>query len=364
MRSTTFALSALASLAAVTAESVTFSAVSSDKSIDAPISSIHEGAGINYFLVAEGGSGEEFDLENGVATSKQGQYTANVGLLGSIFAAGPAVSPSTLEFDGNTVENYNFFACKNIGDPYSYSTRSYVITANEKGNNTAPFGECTPVSIVKAAGAGASSAVTSAVASSTAGSSHSGWSNGTVVTTDVTVTDYTTYCPASTVVTITTCSDHKCAPTTITASEATTITITGECVVPTTVASSSSAAPAHTSSTWKASTVYTTDVTVTGYTTYCPASTVVTVTTCSNNKCAPKTTTVSEATTLTVTGECVVPTTVTSAVTSTKPSSASTLVTKSAASSSAPASVSTFDNGAGKAAAGAVGLVGALALLI
>ena len=58
------------------------------------------------------------------------------------------------------------------------------------------------------------------------------YSNDTVVTTDVTVTDYTTYCPYSTVVTVTKC-DEVCEPTVITVTEATTLTVTGECVVPT-----------------------------------------------------------------------------------------------------------------------------------
>mmetsp|Transcript_2808 Transcript_2808/g.3310 ORF Transcript_2808/g.3310 Transcript_2808/m.3310 type:complete len:158 (+) Transcript_2808:61-534(+) len=66
------------------------------------------------------------------------------------------------------------------------------------------------------------------------GSAVAGYSNGTTVTTDVTVTDYTTYCPYSTVVTVTKCEEDKCNPTTITVSEATTLTVTGECVVPTT----------------------------------------------------------------------------------------------------------------------------------
>lgn len=58
-------------------------------------------------------------------------------------------------------------------------------------------------------------------------------SNSTVVTTDITVTDYTTYCPESTTVTITKC-DDTCHETEITVTEATTLTVTGECIVPTT----------------------------------------------------------------------------------------------------------------------------------
>ena len=50
-------------------------------------------------------------------------------------------------------------------------------------------------------------------------------SNETVVTTDITVTGYTTYCPESTVITITKCSD-VCEPSAVTVTEATTLTFT------------------------------------------------------------------------------------------------------------------------------------------
>lgn len=82
-------------------------------------------------------------------------------------------------------------------------------------------------------------------ASALVASSFAAFSNDTVITTDITVTDYTTYCPASTVITITKC-DAECYPTAITVTEATTLTVTGECVVPTTYTSaapSSEAAP-------------------------------------------------------------------------------------------------------------------------
>lgn len=68
------------------------------------------------------------------------------------------------------------------------------------------------------------------------------YSNETIVTVDVTVTGYTTYCPESTTITVTTCSDHKCAPKEITVTKATTITVTEECVVPTTVTTAKAAA--------------------------------------------------------------------------------------------------------------------------
>ena len=73
-----------------------------------------------------------------------------------------------------------------------------------------------------------------AAAALLAGSAVAAYSNDTVITTDVTVTDYTTYCPSPTEVVIKTCTLEKCAPVTITVSEAQTLTVTGECVIPTT----------------------------------------------------------------------------------------------------------------------------------
>lgn len=61
--------------------------------------------------------------------------------------------------------------------------------------------------------------------------------NATV--TGITVTGYTTYCPEATTVTITTCSEHKCAPTEITVTGPSTVTVSEECVVPSTVAAES-----------------------------------------------------------------------------------------------------------------------------
>ncbi|KAM9900042.1 hypothetical protein OXX79_005364, partial [Metschnikowia pulcherrima] len=251
------------------------------------------------FIITKGGSGEKFDLKNGVATTKQGPFLSYVGISGSYLAAGPAVSPSTFRFQGDKIDNYDFWACKNTYDPYLYSSKNHIIVVGKKGNNTAPVRDCKLVKIVK---------VTTGGPTPFPVIPSPGRQNTTVNTTDITVTDYTTYCPAHTTVTITTCSNHRCAPKTITVTAATTLTIKGECLVPTTVT--------RTVPVTKASTVYTSHVTVNGYTTYCPASTVVTVTLC-NLKCAPRFITVTRATTLTVTGDVLVPTTVTSVFSST-----------------------------------------------
>lgn len=85
----------------------------------------------------------------------------------------------------------------------------------------------------------------------------------------------------------------------------------------------------------------TTDIVVTDFTTYCPESTHFVV----NNK----TVTVTEATTLTITGPCTIPT---------------TYVTSEAPKSSEAPSVTTAENAAGKMAVGAVAGVAAVAAAI
>ncbi|KAK6460902.1 hypothetical protein DFJ63DRAFT_336825 [Scheffersomyces coipomensis] len=69
-----------------------------------------------------------------------------------------------------------------------------------------------------------------------------GFSNQTTITTDIIVTEFTTYCPYSTEVVVTICDQESiCAPSTITVTEATTLVITEPCLIETTL--TSSAAP-------------------------------------------------------------------------------------------------------------------------
>ncbi|GEQ69996.1 hypothetical protein JCM33374_g3672 [Metschnikowia sp. JCM 33374] len=117
---------------------------------------------------------------------------------------------------------------------------------------------------------------------------------------------------------------------------------------------------------------YTTDITVTDFITHFRSSTVATVTTCSGPDCGISVITVSEATSMTITGEVVVPTTLSSAVevstTLKAPHASSILTTKVSSASSAShyssASISSYDAGAGKAAVGVAGVVGIVAMLI
>ncbi|KAG2735728.1 hypothetical protein G9P44_001942 [Scheffersomyces stipitis] len=69
-------------------------------------------------------------------------------------------------------------------------------------------------------------------ASTFAASAAAAFTNGTVITTEVTVTGFTTYRPISTEVVVVTCHEEKCAPATFTVTEASTLTITEPCVIP------------------------------------------------------------------------------------------------------------------------------------
>lgn len=70
-------------------------------------------------------------------------------------------------------------------------------------------------------------------ASLSAVASAAAYANGTVVTVDVTVTGYTTYCPEPTTLTVTVCDLDICKESTIPVTEPMTVTVTEECVIPT-----------------------------------------------------------------------------------------------------------------------------------
>lgn len=100
----------------------------------------------------------------------------------------------------------------------------------------------------------------------------------------------------------------------------------------------------------------TTDITVTDYVTYCPEATTITLTTCTKDVCAHHEVTVTEPATVTVTGECVVPTTYTEDVTVTVTGSSNATVSQ--------APIPTYEGGAQKQVAGALAGVAIVAALL
>lgn len=237
----TFAASALAFSAVVAADTVVLEVRQNGNAVG-QLSDKHEGAGINYFFNSQsGGRSYQFDPSTKKLTVPMGQYDGNFGAMGKFAAIGPAVTPVALTLDGDKITNYNFFLCNDVNDPYNYSKTQQILAVNDAGNSTAPFPNCQAVQLYKkAASSSSSSSASSAPITST-----STTTTGSVIWANTTITSYTTYCPESTVITITSCKDNACTAQPITVTTATTITCTA-CVVPpllTTVTTQPTVAP-------------------------------------------------------------------------------------------------------------------------
>lgn len=221
MKFTTIASASLLSFAA--AESIKLEVIGDDQKSQGFLSSIHEGAGINYALVSL--SGQSLTFEDSAIYFEDAGYKYNLGYSGDFLALGPAVSLGSWSFNqiGVLATKTFLWACNNVNDPYDYSSSSKLILS---GDNS-PNDSCSRITLQKAEDGSSSSDSASTTSSS--------WTNGTSTTTEwQTVTDYTTYCPESTTITVTTCDQNKCGENVITVTEATTVVVTGECVVPVT----------------------------------------------------------------------------------------------------------------------------------
>lgn len=198
---------------------------------------MHEGAGINYIAVRGSPLRVSWDRYNRTFTShNQGDLTTTLSVNEGNFLQDSVTEPGAFDlinynviYDGSDT----FYACKNVNDPYNYSKETYLILSSNS------VGDCEAVKIVAEAVESSSSSAPSSAPSASASSAPSSFSSGpwsNTTTTDITVTDYTTYCPNPTTITITTCTQDRCAPHPITITEPTTVTVTGECVVPSTQA--------------------------------------------------------------------------------------------------------------------------------
>ena len=126
----TLSLAILSSIAVAAVSEVEFVADSSETSVNGlGLSSIHEGAGINYFLLGSGSQTLMWDDATGAASAKFGEITQNVCISNSIVQLSVfepskvTVADGVVSIDGND----SFFACKNINDPYNYSEKSYAV---------------------------------------------------------------------------------------------------------------------------------------------------------------------------------------------------------------------------------------------
>lgn len=129
----------------VAASALQLKAVSSSSDVnDAGVSSIHEGAAINYVQLGNpnnpnNGESYEYDGSQGTITNDLGGVLSNAELgfgpssdKGAVLIFGAYSTTGKFTFDS---EKYlevngsadNFYACKNINDPYSYSERTYFV---------------------------------------------------------------------------------------------------------------------------------------------------------------------------------------------------------------------------------------------
>ncbi|GME69726.1 unnamed protein product [Ambrosiozyma monospora] len=146
----------------------------SGKGLNAP----HEGAGINYvFANTDDGASLSLNYDGSSLTSpltvNGGSSTANqyfsvadgaVTLTVQASASGfTFADDGTLEYNGSAD---GFEACKNINDPYQYSTENYAIVYKSDSGDS-----CVPIKLYKKGGDSSSSSSSSAPASSAAASS-------------------------------------------------------------------------------------------------------------------------------------------------------------------------------------------------
>ncbi|GME82442.1 unnamed protein product [Ambrosiozyma monospora] len=120
------------------------------------ISSIHEGAGINYMFAGNGAMDLTY-ASTSITTTDIGypQYF-NVDDDGGVISMSVASQSSGFTFSDDGTLQYNgsdegFQACKNINDPYNYSSSSYAICYKEQD------GDCVDIKLVKKDSSGSSS---------------------------------------------------------------------------------------------------------------------------------------------------------------------------------------------------------------
>ncbi|KAK9453085.1 hypothetical protein V1511DRAFT_505613 [Dipodascopsis uninucleata] len=118
------------------------------------LSSIHEGAGINYFFLYNSSNGQVLNYNE---TGQQlwanlSSYIYTVGVIYNVLYLSVVSTADKITFASNGTLLLNgtsdgFYGCKNVNDPYNYSSQSYEVThisQDEKPLST----DCIPFTIV------------------------------------------------------------------------------------------------------------------------------------------------------------------------------------------------------------------------
>ncbi|KAM9917909.1 hypothetical protein OXX59_009027, partial [Metschnikowia pulcherrima] len=176
--------------------------------------------GASVIYVKKDGDARMFDLKDGVASVKA---EGNVSVVGQVEAHGGAAVLAAGKSDAHAVveQKLEFNAQGKVTNLQFYV--SAQLTVGISLNGSIPE-DCKPIEIYKQASPNAKAPVSAKAPGASSNSSMS------------TVTDWVTYCPEATTITMTTCVQETCKPTSITVTGETTVTITGECLVEATAA--------------------------------------------------------------------------------------------------------------------------------
>ncbi|KAI5966861.1 uncharacterized protein KGF55_000270 [Candida pseudojiufengensis] len=150
MKYLTFAsiLSLLSSTTLAAIKDIQLIAESNDQEINSKgLSSIHEGAGINYFFLGENPQNLKYDDEKKQiyillnVNNGQQQVPQSLNFNGKFLSLSVS-EPLAVEIDENDILQFdgsnNLFAAKDQNDPYQYSRSSYAIV-NEDGEDHKPL---------------------------------------------------------------------------------------------------------------------------------------------------------------------------------------------------------------------------------
>ncbi|KAM9918148.1 hypothetical protein OXX59_008862, partial [Metschnikowia pulcherrima] len=176
--------------------------------------------GASVIYVKKEGDARKFDLKDGVVSVKA---EGSVSVVGSVEAHGGAAVLAAGKSDAHAVveQKLEFNAQGMVTNVQFYV--SAELTVGIAHNGSIPV-DCKPIEIYKEASPNAKAPVSAGAPKASSNSSMS------------TVTDWVTYCPEATTITMTTCVQETCKPTAITVTGETTVTITGECLVEATAA--------------------------------------------------------------------------------------------------------------------------------
>lgn len=160
---TTAAFATLAAAVANAAVTLTVTDSTNDSLNGMGLSSIHEGAGINYFLL--GTNAEDLEYVDGKLQAQLGNFPYFFNADQNIVQLSVVASPTVKITDGKIDLGSQVYACKNINDPYNYSKSSYAVVVGEMGT------DCYPISI-KVNGLDSSSASSAAESTTMAASTN------------------------------------------------------------------------------------------------------------------------------------------------------------------------------------------------